>query len=66
MGPPEFRLSGSIFTARLSCLRPDPRQGRAHPPRDPAPAVAGAGIQLHPLVPPQVLHFMQVPLRTSV
>lgn len=22
--------------------------------------------QLHPLVPPQVLHFMQVPLRTSV
>lgn len=22
--------------------------------------------QLHPLVPPQVLHFIQVPLRTSV
>jgi hypothetical protein len=22
--------------------------------------------QLHPLVPPQLLHFMQVPLRTSV
>ncbi len=22
--------------------------------------------QLHPLVPPHVLHFMQVPLRTSV
>ena len=23
-------------------------------------------LQLHPLVPPQLLHFMQVPLRTSV
>ena len=23
-------------------------------------------LQLHPLVPPQVLHFMHVPLRTSV
>ena len=23
-------------------------------------------VQLQPLVPPQVLHFMQVPLRTSV
>jgi hypothetical protein len=22
-------------------------------------------LQLHPLVPPQVLHFMQVPLRTN-
>jgi hypothetical protein len=25
-----------------------------------------AMFQLHPLVPPQVLHFMQVPFRTSV
>jgi hypothetical protein len=26
----------------------------------------GGARQLQPLVPPQVLHFMQVPLRTSV
>ena len=27
---------------------------------------SGQSLQLHPLVPPQVLHFMQVPLRTRV
>jgi hypothetical protein len=27
---------------------------------------SGETLQLHPLVAPQVLHFMQVPLRTSV
>lgn len=30
------------------------------------PLVIYMGTQLHPLVAPQVLHFMQVPLRTSV
>jgi len=30
------------------------------------PAHARSRAQLHPLVLPQVLHFMQVPLRTSV
>ena len=31
-----------------------------------APATKLNSSQLQPLVPPQVLHFMQVPLRTSV
>ncbi len=31
-----------------------------------APGCRGVNPQLHPLVAPQVLHFMQVPLRTSV
>jgi hypothetical protein len=31
-----------------------------------SPLVLKVQSQLHPLVPPQVLHFMQVPFRTSV
>jgi hypothetical protein len=44
------------------CLPPvrSPRGGLAYGPRP------QAFDQLQPLVPPQVLHFMQVPLRTSV
>ncbi len=39
-----------------------PQRGRPGVVAGPSPRLA----QLQPLVPPQVLHFMQVPLRTSV
>jgi hypothetical protein len=54
----EFRRPGSIDVP-LGCLACGPgasRGGRTRP----------VFRQLHPLVDPQVLHFMQVPLRTSV
>jgi hypothetical protein len=35
-------------------------------PEMPMPDCEASADQLQPLVPPQVLHFMQVPLRTSV
>ena len=111
---PQFRLSGSLVVPPGFCLRPDPRSGRAHPPRHPsnrktrfskreiadpscrprpgsrigggrspdakaglhgsaslssAQSLASRSVtrhQLHPLVAPQVLHFMHVPLRTKV
>ena len=47
---------------------PKKRKGREREP--PTPSHPSRGVlfcgQLHPLVEPQVLHFMQVPLRTRV
>lgn len=48
---------------RVLCPRPGQRQGASAPA--PCPVIYTLR-QLQPLVPPQVLHFMQVPLRTSV
>ena len=37
MAPPVSLIKLTLFTARCFCLRLDPRQGRAHPPRVPLP-----------------------------
>ena len=53
--------------ARAICA---PRNGRGAPSSPPNRALvmarSGFAPQLQPLVPPQVLHFMQVPFLTSV
>lgn len=46
-------------SARVLAIAVDEKGAEGSPFRAPSP-------QLHPLVAPQVLHFMQVPLRTSV
>ena len=73
--PPKFRRSGSlIYTARFSACGLNVVGGeRTRPgtaPRSAPDRIRGLSggefDQLHPLVPPQVLHFMQVPFLTSV
>ncbi len=54
----QFHGSGIVGYRPVFCLFPDPCFGASAP----APKL----VQLQPLVAPQVLHFMQVPLRTSV
>ncbi|SDI56533.1 hypothetical protein SAMN04488026_100482 [Aliiruegeria lutimaris] len=69
-GAPVWLIRLGFLYRSVFCLRPDPPSERAHPPRNPH-HLRGSGddlvyAQLQPEVAPQVLHFMQVPLRTSV
>ena len=69
--PPEFRRPGSSFVPLgvLACGLNVVGGERTRPGTAPPAGVTRPGdwmAQLHPLVPPQVLHFMQVPLRTNV
>lgn len=65
--PPEFRRPGSSFVPLgvLACGLNVVGGERTRPGTLPPPRRRPVS-QLHPLVEPQVLHFMQVPFRTSV
>ena len=56
---------GSAWTGGVGVTLP-PRGGAGQALPGVPPGMIAPAPQLHPLVPPQVLHFMQVPLRTSV
>ena len=78
-GPVKFHEQGSVLSPPeiFACVlvhaqgqRTSPSMGKQLPSRHRSPLTGlppplGKG-QLHPEVPPQVLHFIQVPLRTSV
>ena len=60
------RAEKGQMVSLATCLRIRRDRHRIGSVRPLRPGLPGRLAQLHPLVAPQVLHFMQVPLRTSV